>query len=467
MQLWRRPGCVEVRHVAEPLGRAFYGQSTPDEDPGPTPTSPLEQRLLQTVAGSPGSADAASCGGGGVAYSADAQGLMSLLAREASRRRCLQTGTIVVRQVDMSLPITVLASPSTALRDDLVRCLVLRRPRLVAVAYDVEPGNDGVVLVRRVVDAAGTHESERLELTGCCLSCTVREDLGTALTTVAGAERWDEVVLALPASLQPASVLYRLDEHDDVHVDTVTTVVDAVLLRPQVTGGDRLADRGLAAAPTDVRSTAELVLSQLEDADVLAVASLHRVGTEAARTVQALLAHLAPLALQVPLGPGGAGSDELVSTGRHDADTHPADRLRLADLAAELCPEACGVTTVRWRSERPLHPVRLAAGVPSVIAGVVRSRGVLWLADRQDARVRWESAGASLAFGDPAPWRGERASELLLTGVDLDADAVQRTLDACRATDHELSGPPDWSDPFEHALGPRAGSSTAPTQETS
>lgn len=367
----------------------------------------------------------------------------------------------------MPLPLTVLAGPSTALRDDLVRCLVLRRPRLVAVAYDVDPGDSGVALVRRVVDAAGTHQRERLELTGCCLSCTVREDVSAAVTTVAGEGRWDEVLLALPASLQPASVLHRLAEHDDVHVDTVTTVVDAVLLHTQVSGDDRLADRGLAAAPTDVRSTAELVLSQLEDADVLAVASLHRVGSDAARTVQALLAHLAPLALQVPLGPGGAGSDELVSTGRHDTDTQPADRLRLADLAAELCPEACGVTTVRWRSEHPLHPVRLSDALPSVIAGVVRSRGMLWLADRQDACVRWESAGRSLSFGDPAPWRGERASELLLTGVDLDADAVQRTLDACRATENELSGPPDWSDPFAVALGPRTGSSTAPDRETS
>lgn len=355
----------------------------------------------------------------------------------------------------MSLPLTLLAGPSTSLRDDLTRCLVLRRPGLVAVAYDVEPGRDGVVLVRRVVDATGTHQRERVELTGCCLSCTLREDAGPAVGLVAAAGRWREVVLALPASLQPAGLLGVLADRDDVHVDTVTTVVDALLLRAQVGGDDTLADRGLAAAPTDRRTTAELVLGQLEDADVLAVASLHRTSADDARTVEALLAHLAPLALQVPLGPGGVGSDDAVSTGRHDRGAGPQERARLAELVAELCPPSCGVTTLRWRADRPLHGARLSAALPAVIAGVVRSRGHVWLADRQAWRVRWESAGANLSFGDPAPWEGTPGCELVLTGVGLDRAALTARLDACVATDAELAGPPTWQDPFAHALGAR------------
>lgn len=352
------------------------------------------------------------------------------------------------------LPVTVLAGPSTSLRDDLVRCLVLRRPCLVAVAYDLHPGPDGPSLVCRVVDAAGTHTRDQVELVGCCLSCTVRHDAGSALGLVAGSGRWGEVVLALPASVQPSSVIGSLGEHDDVCVDTVTTVVDARLLRAQTGGGDLLADRGLAAAPTDRRSTAELVIGQLEEADVLAVADLHRLETQAARTVQALLAHLSPLAQQVSLGPGGTGCDDVVSTGRHDAASTPRDRRGLAALAAELCPPACGVATVVWRTERPLHPVRLNDALPALIAGVVRSRGQLWLAGRPDHRVRWESAGSSLALGDPECWQGLPVSELVLTGVGLDETALRRVLQDCLASDEELAGPPAWDDPFAAALGP-------------
>jgi G3E family GTPase len=350
----------------------------------------------------------------------------------------------------MSLPVTLLTGPSTTLRDNLVRCLVLRRPSLVAVVYDVVPQG----LLRTVVDASGTQQREELELTGCCLSCTVREDAGPTLSHVAGAARWGEGVVALPASLQPEGLTPWLQEVDGIRLDTVTCVVDARLLRAQVSGDDLLADRGLAAAPSDRRSTAELVLSQIEEADVLAVADLHRLGTAPARTLQALLAHLSPLAVQVVLAPGGLGCDDVVSTGRRSPATTSSDRERLTGLAAELCPPACGVTTVRWEAERPLHSQRLSQALPEVVAGVVRSRGHVWLADRPRQRVRWESAGASLALGDQTPWRSLPGCALVLTGVDLDADALRARLDACLTTDAELAGAPTWSDPFQAALGP-------------
>ncbi len=116
-----------------------------------------------------------------------------------------------------------------------------------------------------------------------------------------------DVVLALPASVVPRQLAALLG------LDTVTTVVDARPLLAQVTGDDLLAGRGLAAAETDRRSTAELVVGQLEEADVLAVADLPRLSTAHARTAQALLAHLAPLALQVEIGLGGSRCDAVVS----------------------------------------------------------------------------------------------------------------------------------------------------------
>lgn len=349
----------------------------------------------------------------------------------------------------MSLPLTVLAGLSTSWRDDLVRCLVLRRPDLVAVVYDVDPQSAGARVVRKVFDAAGPVQTETVELIGCCLSCTVREDAPEVLGLLAVGRRWEEVLVGLPAALQPETVTAGLDP-DVVRLDTVTAVVDAVLLREQVGGDDLLAERGLAAAPTDRRSTASLVLEQVEDADVLAVVGLERLGTSDTRTLQALLSHLSPLALQVPVGPGGVGCEDLVGTGRRDVVTTAAEREQLAALAVELCPPDCGVTTLRWSSERPLHSARLSAALPRIIGGVVRSRGHIWLADRPGVSVRWESAGGSLAFGDPIRWDRRPGCSLVLTGVGVDAQELHDLLDSCVSTADEPTGP----DPFADALGP-------------
>lgn len=350
----------------------------------------------------------------------------------------------------MSAPVTLLAGPSTSLRDDLVRCLVLRRPGLVAIVYDIEPGG----LRRRILDCSGEHDQERLQ--ACCLSCAVREDAGRAIALVQGAERWREVVLALPASLSPSHI------DRDLHIDTVTTVVDAPLLLAHVTGDDLLAERGLAVADTDRRSTAELVVRQLEDADVLAVANQHRLDTGTARTVASLLAHLAPLAVQVHLGPGGTRCDDVVSTGRRDTDVSVAQREELAALAVDLCAPTCDVATVRWDRDRPLHSGRLAVALPRLVAGVIRSRGHVWLADRPDHRLRWESAGGSLSLGDPHVWSGHRSSSLVLTGVGLQARDLLARLDSCLCDDAELTGAVTWEDPFARTLGPAQVGDTAP-----
>ncbi|HVM27867.1 MAG TPA: GTP-binding protein [Mycobacteriales bacterium] len=346
--------------------------------------------------------------------------------------------------------LTLLSGTSASLRSEVVRVLTEHRPGLVAVEYALDTAPDGL-LVRTVLDAAGAHDVTRVEPVGCCLSCTVRADAPEAVRLVDDAERWSEVVVALPSAVRPGE-LADLLEHEDLPVAAVAVAVDARLLLEQVRGDDLLAERGMAAAPTDRRSTAELVLGQLDDADVVLLAELHRAGTDTARTVEALLAHLSPLALQLRLAPDASGCEELLAPGRRSRTTQE-ERQQLATLARELCPPACGVATVVWQSERPLHSGRLHAVLGELVSVAVRSRGHVWLADRARWRLRWEQAGGSLSLGDPQRWTGLPGCELVLTGVGLDAAEVSARLDGCLATDDELADP-GWPDPFEAALGP-------------
>jgi G3E family GTPase len=358
----------------------------------------------------------------------------------------------------------VLCGQSRTLRDDLILHLVSRRPGLVAVVYDADAVGTDVVVRRRTLDITGTVDASELMLAHGCVSCTVRGDVVGAAFDVAADGRWSEMLLGLPVPVLPQPITQILGHAVEdsaavgslLRLDGVTTLVDAVLLREHLNEDELLTGRGLGAAPTDPRSMAELLCAQLDQADVVAVAHLERVATRVARTVEGLVTHLAPLSVQVPLGPGGTGCEQLVSTGRAGSDD-PFERARLSALAHQFIEPFGDVQTLLWRSARPLHPFRLYDALALIVPAVVRSTGQVELANRPGVPLLWESTGSSfsiaVADADEAMVAG---NELVLTGVGMSPDRLAALLDSCLLTEAERAGP-GWSalaDPFTGALGP-------------
>lgn len=372
----------------------------------------------------------------------------------------------------MTSPLSLLCGQSRTLNAELVLHLVSRRPGLAAVVYDADAVGADVVVRRRILDMTGTVEDSELSVAGGCVSCTVRGDVVSAALDVASDGRWNEIVLGLPVPVLPMPIIWVLRRaiedsatvEDLLRLDGVTTLVDAVLLREHLSDDELLTRRGLGAASTDPRSMAELICAQLTQADVLAVAHLERVATRTARTVEGLLTHLAPLSVQVALGPGGTGCEQLVSTGRGGSDCL-TERARLTALAHEFVDPFGDVQTLLWRSARPLHPVRLHDALETIVSAVVRSTGQVELANRPGAGLLWESAGSSLSMDLTEPEDATVAgSELVLTGVGMLPDRLSTLLDSCRLTEAERAGV-DWSaitDPFTGALGPAEGLPTRP-----
>jgi G3E family GTPase len=153
----------------------------------------------------------------------------------------------------------------------------------------------------------------------------------------------------------------------------------------------------------------------------------------------------------VPADVAGVPTGPVARTARFDFDAAEAWAGGL--VADRVQPSRDGVTTVLWRSTRPLHPARLNDALEDIVDGVVRSRGVVWLASRPTQRVRWESAGYSASLGTLGEWsETEHLAEctVVATGMGLDPERLYAVLDACLLTESELVTL-DWTaleDPF-------------------
>lgn len=393
-----------------------------------------------------------------------------------------------------ALRLTVLSGMSVTLCREVLDAVVRDVAGAVAVVCSTEDLATRSLVGRRVYDASGLLESEQIVLEHGCVSCTLYEELLPALARLADLGRWSAAVVALPACVEPASLADAIAAapllHDILHVDTVATVVDAALLRHQMSRDDLLDDLGLSAARTDRRSVAEVLSRGVEYADVIVVDNVDRLSREAATRAQLLLAHLAPHARQLVRGEHFTAAD-VVSTAlfHHASASARAAPGTPVSPGREPAARDSVVVTAVWRATRPVDPGALAERLPWLVAHTQRCRGHLWMATRPAEALGFESWGRSASLGSLGPWvttagsqpgasvlpaglhadshtdldsgsgaRGAPCCHLSLTGIALDETAVIAALDSCLIDEELMSaGPAAWShllDPFtDHECG--------------
>lgn len=359
----------------------------------------------------------------------------------------------------MPTPLSLITGLSPTLRAPVLDAAL--DPETVVVVVEQDELAARGVLGWQVLDRSGRIDAGEIGIDDDCGSCALVESLLPLLEVLADRSHWRHVVLAPPPAMEARPLVAALTAAlpDEFTVDTVTCVVDAVLLVSQLTGDELLAERGLALGAGDRRNVAELTARQIEYADLCVLANAHRAA-ESDR-LHNLLRHLNPRTEVVTTDPTGVPSTPVSRTGRFDlaaaeewaAETWPAG----GTDARRPEPSESGVTTVRWHSTRPLHPERLSDALEQIVDGVVRSRGVVWLANRPTQRLRWESAGYSASLGMLDEWveTGHLAECCLVaTGLSLDPAKLQAVLDGCLLTDTELAAG-DWhdlDDPFAEVL---------------
>ncbi len=252
----------------------------------------------------------------------------------------------------------------------------------------------------------------------------------------------------------------------------MVTVVDCFNFFKDFGTNEMLIDRNLSDLEGDYRTIVNLLTDQIEFANVIILNKTDLVDSETVGILKASIQKLNPGAKIITSQFSKVDPKEILNTKLFDFEEAQISAGWQKELeGGEHTPETeeYGISSFVFRSQKPFHPERfwkyLNDDYPS---GVIRSKGLFWIASRPNDAINFSQAGgssrvekagvwwASMSYKERTNYQsfadnqeyieskwdkkwGDRMNEFVFIGQDLEKEKMISELEECLLNEREKS----------------------------